>query len=226
MESQNKLILGYWNIRGLGGVLHCLLNVCNIPYEEHVYSQREDWFGQTKDTINLDYPNLPYIIDGDKNISETLALMHYVVIKGNRKDLLGGSEENHCKVLEACCVVNDMRAELIALCWTRGDFAKDRDVAFGQGRIKGFLTKLNKNLEGKDWLAGSFSIADFWLLEHLDIIHEIDNALLEPYPHLVSFRKRFLERPEIQAFRKTDKFIKLIFWPGAHPTWNNYETSK
>jgi len=223
MESTapKKLLLGYWNCRGLGSVLHSLLHFCKVPYEDKVYVEREEWFEQTKPTIALDYPNLPYIIDGDKNITETLAMMHYVVIKGNRRDLLGGSEEKHCKVLEVCSIVNDLRSHIIFLCWTRGDFEKERDEYFGNGRGKAFLAQFNKNLEGKEWIVDTLSIADFWLLEHLDIVAGMNPAFLEPFPNLVGFRERFVTLSEIQEFRKTDKFIKQFFWSGAKPTWNN-----
>ena len=37
---------------------------------------------QVKHTIGMDYPNLPYLIDGDVKMSESLAMLKYIARKG------------------------------------------------------------------------------------------------------------------------------------------------
>ncbi len=36
----------------------------------------------------MDYPNLPYIIDGDYKLSDSAALMNYIPLRFNRSDLV------------------------------------------------------------------------------------------------------------------------------------------
>jgi len=37
----------------------------------------------------MDFPNLPYFIDGETKISESAALLVYACLKAGREDLLG-----------------------------------------------------------------------------------------------------------------------------------------
>jgi len=231
MESKsNKFILGYWNVRGVGGILHNLLNYCEIPYEDHIYTSNEQWFDKEKYALGLDFPNLPYIIDGDKKIAETLALMHYIVIKGNRKELLGADDFAHCRVLEAYCAIRELRTSIISVCFTKGDFRKEIKELFtgGVSQFAGAsptvqLPQLESILSRRDWIVDTLTIADFWLLELIEVILEIDGKLLDPYPNLLKFRERFIEIPKVKEFRQSDHFVKQIFWTGANSTWNNVQ---
>ena len=40
-------------------------------------------FRDKKDSLEMDFPNLPYYIDGDLKISETLAIHKYIADKHN-----------------------------------------------------------------------------------------------------------------------------------------------
>ena len=69
METKPKL--GYWKIRGLAASIRYQMKYCGIEYEDVLYEQgdgpefsREPWF-KYKYTLGLEFPNLPYFIDGD-----------------------------------------------------------------------------------------------------------------------------------------------------------------
>jgi len=218
-----KLIFGYWYTRGRGGVVRCLLDYCEVPYENRTYEKREDWFDKDKYNLGLDFPNIPYIIDGDVKIAEVTALMHYVPIKGNKRELLGGSEVNQVKVSEAISVINDLRASVRNTCFTKGDFNKEIEEVLTKGQAKTLLTHFEKLFEKKDWIIGSLTIADFWLFEQLELILTIGASNLDAFPNVLKFYKRFLEIPQVKAHRESDRFSKVWFWPGVNPTWNNTE---
>ncbi len=226
MISTRSLILGYWNVRGRGGVIRNLLHYCEVPYEERVYTQSEEWFGGEKYKLGLDFPNLPYIIDGDVKIAEVNALMNYVPVKGNKKELLGESDIDKVKVSEAVSVINDLRAAVRNTCSTKSDFNKDFDDLLTKGQAKTILTHFEKVLEKKDWIVGSLSIADFWLFEQVDWIFVIDASKLEPFPNLLKFHKRFIEIPQVKAHRESDRFYQLWILPWKTPAWNNTEVKK
>ena len=62
----SKIKLGYWAIRGRGQVLRHLLAYTGLPWEEKTYKEPGEWFAiGDKNKIDLDFPNLPYIIKGD-----------------------------------------------------------------------------------------------------------------------------------------------------------------
>ena len=56
---------GYWGIRGAGQVSRLLLGYCGFEWEEVKYVEMDKWFGQDKQNLGFDFPNLPYLIDGD-----------------------------------------------------------------------------------------------------------------------------------------------------------------
>ena len=68
---QKKLVIGYWEIRGLAQPIRYLLEFLQVEYEDKRYHygeapdfNRESWFG-VKHTLGFPFPNLPYLIDGD-----------------------------------------------------------------------------------------------------------------------------------------------------------------
>uniref|UniRef100_A0A3Q3WT83 glutathione transferase n=1 Tax=Mola mola TaxID=94237 RepID=A0A3Q3WT83_MOLML len=43
---------------------------------------KSGWFG-VKNKLGLDFPNLPYLVDGDKKIVQSNAIMRYIARKHN-----------------------------------------------------------------------------------------------------------------------------------------------
>jgi len=70
-----------------------LLEYTKLPYEEVKYEEdnEDPWFKVDKPKLLEKNPaaNLPYLIDGDKVVSETAAILVYICHKANRVDLLG-----------------------------------------------------------------------------------------------------------------------------------------
>ena len=82
--SKQKIILGYWKIRGLAQQIRYLLEYIEHPYEEVLFEQGDapsfsiqSWTS-VKDTLGLDFPNVPYLIDGDVKLTDPLAIMIYL----------------------------------------------------------------------------------------------------------------------------------------------------
>jgi glutathione S-transferase len=63
---ENKLILGYWPIRGIAQPIRFFLEYLGLPYEEKLYTDHQEWF--SADYVNFAHPfaNLPYLKDGEK----------------------------------------------------------------------------------------------------------------------------------------------------------------
>ena len=78
------MIIGYWMIRGLGRHIVLVAEYVGANYEPRYYMQgpppevsRDEWLSE-KFNLGLDFPNLPYLIDGDFKITETLAIARYI----------------------------------------------------------------------------------------------------------------------------------------------------
>ena len=77
MVDGSKLTLGYWKIRGLAQPARYMLAYVGADYNNEMYEQgdgpefsREAWMS-VKPTMPHQYPNLPYLSDGDVHITES-----------------------------------------------------------------------------------------------------------------------------------------------------------
>ena len=84
--AQAKPIFGYWNIRAgvRGNVNRYLLHYAGVDYTDKRYdvvNNAAEWGYGDKNSLGLDFPNLPYIIEGDLKITESKAVGHYICDK-------------------------------------------------------------------------------------------------------------------------------------------------
>ena len=87
-------MVGYWKIRGLGAPIRMLLHFLKVDFEDRTYQvgdapdfDKTAWL-QDKFRLGMDFPNLPYLIDGETKITETAAILQYIAMKW-RPSLLG-----------------------------------------------------------------------------------------------------------------------------------------
>ncbi|XP_069862335.1 glutathione S-transferase Mu 4-like isoform X2 [Dipodomys merriami] len=83
------MTLGYWDIRGLAHAIHLLLEYTDTSYKEKRYTMgdapdydRSQWLSE-KFKLGLDFPNLPYLIDGAHKITQSNAILRYIAHKHN-----------------------------------------------------------------------------------------------------------------------------------------------
>ncbi|KAK1328902.1 hypothetical protein QTO34_011072 [Cnephaeus nilssonii] len=95
------MTLGYWDIRGLAHAIRLLLEYTDSTYEEKKYTMgdapdfdRSQWLSE-KFKLGLDFPNLPYLIDGTHRLTQSNAILRYLARKHN---LCGETEEEKIRV--------------------------------------------------------------------------------------------------------------------------------
>jgi hypothetical protein len=72
--------LAYWGVRGIGSMARALLTHLNIEFEDKRYTDRETWLAD-KAVLPMNFPNLPYYLDGDVKMSESMAIVRQICRK-------------------------------------------------------------------------------------------------------------------------------------------------
>lgn len=176
--TTEKPTLGYWKIRGLGSQIRYEMVYLGIDYDEHQYEQgdgpqydRSQWLS-VKDTLGLDFTNLPYLIDGEYRITEPNAIMKYIASKYG-PELLGRdpAEEGYVEMIST--QLAELKSAITAPCYTTGD---------RQGISNSLIEKIKpivNYLGSKQFLMGDHvTYVDFILFEILDFGFWVTNGRL------------------------------------------------
>jgi len=179
-SEQNKVTLAYWKIRGLAQPIRLLLEYAGIPYEDVKYEQgdapdysREAWLS-VKHTLGLDFPNLPYLIDGDVKITQSNAILRHVARKAN---LYGETEKERAHVDLILEQTMDLRNKAVAqfYCGVRGQNYGETLPTYLES-IKEQFEQFEKYLTGKTWFAGSEKVSHVFVLhDWISLINLLDN---------------------------------------------------
>uniref|UniRef100_A0A2I3GS92 Glutathione S-transferase n=1 Tax=Nomascus leucogenys TaxID=61853 RepID=A0A2I3GS92_NOMLE len=186
------ITLGYWNIRGLAHSIRLLLEYTDSSYEEKKYTMgdapdydRSQWLNE-KFKLGLDFPNLPYLIDGTHKITQSNAILRYIARKHN---LCGETEKEKMRedILENQLM--DNRMQLARLCYNP-DFEKLKPE-YLEGLPE--MLKLYSQFLGKQpWFLGDkITFVDFIAYDVLERNQVFEPSCLDAFPNLKDFISRF-----------------------------------
>jgi glutathione S-transferase len=105
--------------------------------------------------------NLPYLIDGDKIISESNAVLVYIIHKAQRVELLGRNWNEKVIIATADGVVNDLYQDYISLVYEINVNSFEEAAEEYLEKFKGSLRKLSGIIGEKDYFAGGITWLDF-----------------------------------------------------------------
>lgn len=106
--------VGYWKMRGLGQIIRLLLAETGIPFQEvqYEFATKDQWFEQDKKNLGFDFPNIPYLVDGEFKLTESAAIAKYIVKRSGRTDLLGKTLQDEGQVENLLGVLSDAFNEM------------------------------------------------------------------------------------------------------------------
>lgn len=208
--ATNKVTLGYWDIRGSAEPARTLLEYFQIPYDQELYKDQETWQAK-KDNFGHRFANLPYLVDGEKVLTETAAIFAYICVKAGKREM-AGKPEDFIDFLQVQGVVMDVRTALSMAVY--GAKEKEDVKKTIEGRMMGKggakFNDLNEILGEKDWLMGYLTYLDFVFAELLERFRDMDAELgttvMEQYPNLRVYLERFMELPGVKEYRASDRF--------------------
>ncbi|XP_068020816.1 glutathione S-transferase 2-like [Melanerpes formicivorus] len=194
--------LGYWDIRGLAHAIRLLLEYTGTPYQEKRYVfgpapdyDRSDWTKE-KEKLGLDFPNLPYLIDGTVKLTQSNAILRYIA---RRHNMCGETEQERMDVDMLENHLMDFQRNIGDLCYSP-DFEKLKPEYLEQ--LPGKLRELSRFLGSRQWFVGDkLTYVDFLAYDVLD-----QHRVLAPdCPELQGNLSQFLQRFEVRGLG------------GAHP---------
>jgi len=207
-KSQPPLKLGYWAIRGLAQPIRLLLTYLNVPFTETRYDgkNRDNWLKE-KHTLGLQFPNLPWLVDGETKITQSHAILNYVT-RSYGPHLSGSSIVAQAEVDTLLGVAVDFREKFTSLCYN-SNYAQ-LVGNFQSEYLPSILKQLSTYLQSKGnvYFTGSkLTVADFIFYEVLDQNRIMTPKAYEPVPNLTAFLNRFEQLPRISTYLKSKEFI-------------------
>ncbi len=110
--------------------------------------------------MELDFPSLPYLLDGEFKVTEVNAIAQYIVKKSGKSELLGRNAEDGAKILTLIGIVNEAFKGVRDLFWKK-DFEVIKEQILKKSSIK--LNILKNFIGDKEFSFGYLTIIDFLL---------------------------------------------------------------
>jgi len=218
------VLLGYWKIRGLKTPINYCLEYAKEEYSEKLFELVKDdqgeynfstsysdseWGKEIKPKSPCDFPNLPYLIDGDTKITQMLAIMAHVCRKN--KVLLPNTDAEATQMDMLNGVIGDWRSNFVRVCYSPSgnldDYTKGDDTIMAR-KLPGWLVKFEKFFENNSYCAGqNLTYADFNLFELLDAHLELIPGCFKNSPNLEAYHQKIASIPQIKEYRDSDRFF-------------------
>ena len=212
MVEQPKLTIGYWKIRGQISPIKYVLEYLGVPYNAVHYEQtdgpefsKDAWFS-VKFTLGFDFPNLPYLIDGDLKISESNAIYRYIANKYGPEGFYGKDAKEKATIDMIYGVVADIKGAFNPHMYGSGD--KNAVI-----EISKRMEQVSKFLGSKHFIAGdNVTWVDFYIFEQIEVFAWItEGEFLTRYPNLAEYHKRIAALPRFSEYYHSDRFVKRPF---------------
>ena len=196
-KVSENLKLVYWPIKARAFAIRMLLAAADAKYENEFVTDKAVW-GETKAQLQKDtefgaYANLPYLVDGDQTLYESMAILRYVA-------RAFGFFANEGKAAVAQDIFENVLQDIMsAVPKARfGPNPKEDLEAWAKNYAK--WEGINAALSKSKFLTGdSVNYVDFLALNYLDIMVEWSSDIYEKYENIARFKKDLLATSESLA---------------------------
>ena len=168
----------------------------------------------------MPFPNLPYIIDGEYKLTESLAVEHYIIKKGGKKTDLLGRDAKEAAIINmlASILKGDVWKNLVELC-INPNFETEKEKIF-QEKIKPHLDKIQKFIGKNNFLLGEKeTYPDFYLYECLCYVKGIFPDYFSKCEEFIRQYENFEKIPSMKGYMASERFIKVPFLSPAMAKW-------
>jgi glutathione S-transferase len=217
--------LGYWGIRGLAQNIRLLLSYTGTPFQEVFYdfATKDRWFEEDKKNLGFDFPNIPYLIDGEFKLTESQAIAKYVINRSGHRELLGKNVQDEGLVENLIGVLNDIFKELRVLF---GNPHWEQSKAEILPKVLPKIDYLKNFIGDRPFALGYLTLVDFYLSEYLYYFETIYPTERHTYSFWWRIRRNFEELPGVRAYYTRPDAIAEPFLPAMMPVKPTYHRVK
>lgn len=172
--------------------------------------------------MGLEFPNLPYLIDGDFTLTETDAIIRYIIKRADRADLLGKNIKDEARVTQILGVIQDALDAGLETCFCPKDKAKEIAATKVEKVLLPKAKLLDEFLGEKSFFLGYITLADFILHQLAEVFDGIDPTILEKCKNLQGLVNRINNIESIKKYLNSTRYSKAFletfatFCPGKH----------
>ena len=164
---------------------------------------REEWMS-VKNSLGLDFPNLPYLTDGELKLTETAAIMYYLANKYD-PDLLGRTPAERAKMDMIFSIVSSVKGKVTVPCYSSGNPAEI--VKAYRENMPSILDALGNN----KFIVGDYpTIVDFLFYEMNEMVNHcgFKGRMFEEFPRLEAYQEAVRNLPNVKAYIESERFIE------------------
>jgi len=208
------MILAYWPIKGRAEPLMCLAAYLGVEITEKRYSDPAEWEADKANKI-VDFPNLPYLIDGNIRLSQTDIIAAYICDKAG-SEAFGKVTADRYKVAEILGVYGDIFTD-IRTCFLAAaeggadKFKQQYSEAVTTGGVFAKAKQISEFLGNKEFLLGYVTYAD--------ILIGINALFLDQLSRAAGTVSPFVAHANIDALSKRIYALPGIKERTSTPQW-------
>jgi len=220
--------LGYWKLRGYYAPIQYLLACSGTDYEEKIYEfggELNDpnfampWF-RVKETMGLDFSNLPYLFDENTKLTQSVAILKYLARKLGYLGVPDNASPAQIAKMEMIeGYLCDLRVSYIGYATGNPLIDLQFPEGFPAGTVR-MLKPMSKLLGDQSFLQGEkVSYLDMFFFECLDVFKLLNPECCATISNLEAFHQRMKNIPKLKEFLESDRCIKWPVWGPTSVRW-------
>ena len=165
----------------------------------------ECW-SSVKNTLGLDFPSIPYLIDQETKLTDPYAIMVYLATSF-APELLGNSPQQKAEIDMMYSQLKDVKSAITGPCYV----GQDRTVLSNTAKQK--MAPIVAYLGKKDYLFGNeLTFLDFYLLEQCDFVQWLtEDSFFTENKNVARYVKRMKGLRQVKRYIKSDRYLEKPF---------------